>query len=89
MKDLDIIWDLDDDPDCNVHHISLHDLTVDEVESVLRTSDFTQTQSRSSGWPILFGWTYTGRLIAVVYEVVSKQPKSLYPITAYEVDESR
>ncbi len=30
-----VIWDLEDDPEGNVQHIAEHDLTPEEVESVL------------------------------------------------------
>jgi hypothetical protein len=41
--------------------------------------------SRSSGLPTAFGWTSTGRHLAVVYEVVDDDPLMLRPVTAYDV----
>lgn len=84
MNDVQIIWDLPDDPDGNyVHIIDGHDVTVDEVEEVLRDNDSDRTISRSSGFPMAFGWTSTGQYIAVVYEEVMKDPLILRPITAF------
>jgi hypothetical protein len=81
-----IAWDDDDDPDGNVQHIEEHDLSVEEVESVLLEPENPEGTSRSSGRPIVFGWTLTGRFIAVIYEWSSDDPPVLYPITAYEVE---
>jgi uncharacterized DUF497 family protein len=78
-----ILWDLDDDPDGNVQHIAEHDLTKEEVEEVLQNPDGV-TDSRSSGLPIAFGETSTGRLIAVVYEEIDDD--SVRPVTAYDVE---
>ena len=45
----------------------------------------TATRSRSSGQPVAFGWTTTGKYLTVVFENVSDDPLTVYPITAYEV----
>jgi hypothetical protein len=45
----------------------------------------TATRSRSSGQPKAFGWTATGKYITVVFEYVTDDPLTVYPITAYEV----
>jgi uncharacterized DUF497 family protein len=79
-----IIWDLDDDPDGNVRHIAEHGLTVEEIESVLLDLDNETDVSASSGRPITFGWTHTGRHIAVVWEQADDDPLAIYPVTAYE-----
>ena len=77
-----IIWDLDDDPDGNVQHCAEHGITMGEVEQVLqRASD--ADLSRSSGRPVVFGDTNTGRHLMVVYETI--EADTVYPITAYEV----
>jgi uncharacterized DUF497 family protein len=77
-----IIWDLDDDPDGNVQHCAEHGVTMEEVEQVLqRPSD--ADLSRSSGRPVVFGDTNTGRHLMVVYETI--EADTVYPITAYEV----
>jgi hypothetical protein len=45
----------------------------------------TATRSRSSGQPEAFGWTAGGKYLTVIFEKVSDDPFSAYPITAYEV----
>jgi uncharacterized DUF497 family protein len=80
-----IIWDLEDDPDGNVQHLLEHDVTVEEAEEVLLNSESSRASSRSSGLPTAFGWTSTGRHLAVVYEIVDDDPLTLRPVTAYEV----
>lgn len=83
MQYLKAIWDLDDDTEGNVQHIAEHGVSKDEVEEVLENPDGVET-SRSSGRPIAFGETSTGRIIAVVYEEFEED--TVYPITAYEVE---
>jgi hypothetical protein len=86
MEDAQIIWDLPDDPDGNYRHIlDGHDVTIEEIEEVLRNPDNDRTFSRSSGYPMVFGWTTTGKYITVVYEEVLDDPLILRPITAYPV----
>jgi uncharacterized DUF497 family protein len=83
--DIVILWDLEDDPDGNVQHVAEHGLTVEEIESVLRDPRSQSSKSRSSGRPQVFGWTDTGRYITVIWEEVDEDPRSIYPVTAYEV----
>ncbi len=80
-----IIWDLDDDPDGNVHHLLEHDISIAEAEEVLLDPASIRAVSRSSGLPTAFGWTSTGRYLAVVYELADDDPLTFRPITAYEV----
>ena len=80
-----VVWDLEDDPDGNVQHIQEHDITIDEVEDVLLGSQSNRATSRTSDLPTVFGWTSTGRHIAVVYELVDDNPMTFRPVTAYEV----
>ena len=75
--------DLDDDPEGNVQHIAAHDVTKEEVAEVLENPDGFET-SRTSGRPIAFGETATGRLIAVVFEEIDDE--TVYPVTVYEVE---
>ena len=63
-----------------------HDVTVEEVEEVLFDPGSEKTFSRSSGYPMVFGWTSTGKYITVVYEEVMKDPLIVRPVTAYPVD---
>jgi hypothetical protein len=83
--DATIIWDLDDDPDGNVQHLLEHDVTKEEAEEVLLNRQNSRGVSRTSGLPTAFGWTSTGRHLAVVYELVDDDPLTFRPVTAYDV----
>lgn len=88
LHDALIDWDDLDDKDGNAFHIAEHGLMPDEVESVLRDASTVFDVSDSSGRPIAFGTTMTGRFIAVVFEVLNiADPLIVRPITAYEVPE--
>jgi uncharacterized DUF497 family protein len=76
-----ILWDLDDDPDGNVQHCADHGVTREEVEDVLENATDIDI-SRSSGRPVVFGETSTGRHLMVVYESIDAT--TVYPVTAYE-----
>ncbi len=89
MDYVHIVWDLPDDPDGNVQHILDHGFTMDEVDEVLLNPNSTITESRSSGRPITFGYTSTGRYIAVVWEHITDDPFTMRPVTAYEVSEPK
>jgi hypothetical protein len=82
---ISIIWDLEDDPGGNYQHILAHEVTPDEVEEVLHELRNPTGASASTGRPITFGWTRSGRHIAVVWELIPGEPSSVYPVTAYEV----
>lgn len=77
-----IIWDLDDDPDGNVRHCAEHDVTKEEVEEVFQNATDAD-QSRSSGRPVVFGDTSTGRHLMVTYEEIDAD--TVYPVTAFDV----
>jgi hypothetical protein len=81
-----IIWDLDDDPEGNVWHFAEHNVTKEEVEDVFENATDADL-SRSSGRPVVFGDTSTGRHLLVVYEEID--PETVYPITAYDVPRKR
>lgn len=83
--DVRIIWDLEDDPDGNVEHLRQHDVSIEEAEEILLNPHSSRAVSRSSGLPTAFGWTSTGRHLAVVYELVHDDPLTLRPVTAYDV----
>jgi hypothetical protein len=87
MPRLTIIWDLEDDRDGNYWHICVegHGIAREEVEEVLTLHYETLSRSRSSGQPVAFGWTSSGKYVTVVFENVSDDPATVYPITAYEV----
>jgi len=77
-----IIWDLDDDPDGNVQHCAAHGVAKEEVEEVVQNA-MDKDISRSSGRPVVFGDTRTGRHLMVVYDEIDND--TIYPVTAYEV----
>lgn len=77
-----IFWDRDDDPLGNVQHIARHGLTKDDVEDAFQDQTGTGI-SRSSGRPVVFGNTRSGRHIMVVYTLI--RASTVRPITAYEV----
>ena len=77
-----IIWDLDEDPEGNVHHCAEHGVTPEEVEEVFENA-MDEDISRSSGRPVLFGDTRAGRHLMVVYEEIDGD--TVYPVTACEV----
>jgi hypothetical protein len=87
MARVAFIWDLEDDPEGNYWHICVegHGVTRQEVEEVVAGTYETATVSRSSGQPETFGWTASGKYLTVVFEHVSGDPLTVYPITAYEV----
>jgi hypothetical protein len=84
---VEVIWDLESDVDGNLYHVREHGLTAEEVEEILREPTNPTGVSRSSGRPITFGWTSTGKYIAVVWEIVERDPRVVYPVTAYVVPE--
>jgi uncharacterized DUF497 family protein len=73
---------MDDDPDGNVQHCAEHGISEDEVEDILQKAADIDV-SRTTGRPVVFGDTSTGRHLMVVYEETDEQ--TVYPITAYEV----
>ena len=84
MGYMTIAWDLDDDPAGNVQNIAEHDLTKEEVEEVLVDPE-RRGKSRSSGLPIVFGTTSTGRFIAVIFQEIDADTAK--PVTAYDFEE--
>jgi uncharacterized DUF497 family protein len=77
-----IIWN--EEPGGNIEHIEEHGLTIDDVEHVL--ADFeSESVSRSTGQPCVFGYTPDGRYVIVVFERIDRE--TIYPVTAYEVAE--
>jgi uncharacterized DUF497 family protein len=86
MDFLRILWDADDDPGGNVWHLAEHDLTVEDVEHVL-THSSAEGVSRSTGLPVLWGYTPDGRYVIVVYETIDKE--TIRIVTAYDVPEPK
>jgi hypothetical protein len=90
MSDVQILWDLEDDPDGNVQHISANGVTVEEYVEMFTGNYQSATISRESGRPISFGWTSTGKHIAVVWdEVQPDDPLIIRPVTAFETPPKR
>ncbi|MBL8797583.1 MAG: hypothetical protein JNM56_27030 [Planctomycetia bacterium] len=88
LREALIDWDDPDEEGSNTAHIAAHGLTPEEVEAALLADDTTFDVSDSSGRPIAFGRTDTGRFIAIVFEVLNPaDPLIIRPITAYEVPE--
>ena len=81
MPYYDVLWN--PEPNGNIAHITEHGLTPEDVETALFQPVGRDT-SRSSGRPMVYGFTPDGRYIVVVYEEIDSS--TLYPITAYEID---
>ena len=82
MAYFEFIWD--EESGGNVEHIAEHGLTPDDIEEVF-FNPIDHDTSRSSGLPIIFGFTPEGRYILVVYEKIDEV--TIYPVTAYDVEE--
>lgn len=88
---IDIIdWDDEDDRQGNLWHIiGMGEVTKEEVEEVLYDYGGKVELSEESGNPIVFGWTLTGKHIAVVFvldedpELIIVRPKTAYPVPEY------
>ena len=77
-----VFWDLDEDSEGNVFHCAQHGVTKEEVEEVFLNA-LDVDISRSTGRPVIFGETKTGRHLMVVFEAIDKN--TVYPITAFDV----
>ena len=77
-----LLFDWDDE---NIDHTALHQVSTSEAESVVQNPRNDVNRSRSSGLPITFGRTKTGKSIAVVWRQVGMNPIKVRIITAYEV----
>ena len=82
-----IVWDPEDDPDGNTHHIlGPGEVTIAEVEEVLRDHRGPFEYTHRTGLPAVFGRTSTGKYIIVVFEYeddagfIIVRPKSSYPV---------
>jgi hypothetical protein len=65
-----------------VEHLAEHDVTPEEFEQVVCNSECA-TLSRSSGNPIVFGYTSEGRYLCCVFRRLDVDV--IEPVTAYEV----
>jgi len=84
VASVECIWDLAEDPEGNVQHIAEHGIAVQEAEEVVRDHYVAAIASQSSGRPIVFGWTSTGKYLAVTFEVVDEELPQVYVVTAFE-----
>jgi uncharacterized DUF497 family protein len=88
LRDALIDWDEPSEEGSNTAHIAEHGLTPEEVEAALLGENTSFDVSDSSGRPVAFGSTGTGRFIVVVFEVLNPaEPLIIRPITAYDVPE--
>lgn len=73
-----------DDPGGNVEHVAEHGLTPEEVESAFEDIEIVTT-SRSTGRPAIFGRTFKGDTIFVVYDIEKDTDgqEFIYVRTAY------
>jgi hypothetical protein len=90
MLDMEVIWDLADDPGGNVQHMAEHDVTIDEVEEVLgNPRSSTVVDKKRIGRFITGGETADGRYLEVVWETALEDPLTVYPITAFDSSRRR
>jgi uncharacterized DUF497 family protein len=75
----EFIWDGE-----NEEHLAEHGVTAAEFAEVVSNPDRVET-SRSSGRPIAFGPTSTGKYLACVYELLDEF--TVYAVTAYEAED--
>ena len=69
--------------DENTAHVAEHGVTQEDFETVVCDPESTGV-SRSSGLPIAFGFTASGRRLACVYKMLDDH--EIFPVTAYEVE---
>jgi len=65
-----------------VTHCAQHGISKDEVEEFFLNAIDVDI-SKSTGMPVIFGDTSTGRHLMVVFEEIDLE--TVYPITAFEV----
>ena len=81
MPKFDFVWN-----DDIVEHILEHGVSQDDFEDVV-CNPWAKGFSRSSGLPVVWGYTSDGRYIMAVYEPLDEL--TILPVTAYEVPEPR
>ncbi len=73
------VWDSETED-----HLLQNGVTAEEFEDVVCNPD-SVGESRSSGRPIAFGYSQSGKYLACVYEMID--PDTVLPITGYEVED--
>jgi uncharacterized DUF497 family protein len=73
------LWDSDTE-----EHLAQHGVAPEEFEEVVCNPD-SVGESRTTGRPIAFGYTSTGKYLACVYELVDSD--TVLPFTAFEIEE--
>lgn len=82
MPSILIIWN-----DEIEEYLLQHGVSVDEFEEVVLNARKVE-RSRTSGRPIVFGQTSTGRFLACVFEYLDDHKFEIIPVTAFESDGS-
>jgi hypothetical protein len=65
-----------------VDHLAEHDVDPEEFEYVVNNPE-SMDRSRSTGNPVAFGWTPSGKYLCCVFERIDTD--TIEPVTAYEV----
>ena len=75
MADMQIVWDLEDDPAGNYWHIVVegHGVTQEEAEEVLLNPANPIVISRTTGSTMKFGWTTTGKHVRVMADIAGRR----------------
>lgn len=85
MNDIQIVWDLPDEPDSNYRRIVKdRGFTLEDIEAVFLDPDGWDAISPNS-LPAVFGDTPAGRYIRIPYQVLATSPLTVYPVDAFEV----
>lgn len=69
-----------------IDYIGQHGVTPDEFEEVVLNAR-TVRRSGSSGRPLVFGPTTSGKYLACIFEYTDSDETEVLPVTAYEIDE--
>ncbi len=81
---IQVIWDLDDDPNGNVQHIPINEyLTKDDVQHAVDNATW-YGNSRTSERQRLIGPAENGLPLVLIYEQVDED--TMYPVTAYYIE---
>lgn len=72
--------------DALIEYIGQHGVTPEEFEEVVLNAK-TIRRSGSSGRPLVFGPTSSGKYLACIFEYMDSDETEVLPVTAYEIDE--